>query len=271
MSFGGGVYTPTAMNRLRFAPLRWLLSLSLVAASAPGPAAAQAEHCDPGLDQVSGSLGYRPHEDRCEGLYVQEVGSADLVVLSFTEVFEEFDAPSGQELRVEWATPGEERVRLRAQGVGKHYYRMDTSRPGGTTSFVWPSDVLAGLQLSRQEIGVAGWTRAAVGGTEREVYLPLRISQKQAPAGSDEYRLVLLPGRELEEVYVSLAAVGEDGEPGRFLLDGEALGYGYYPARRGVEIPISDLGAPGIYYLEVGARVKGGGSTAAEIWFFHPP
>lgn len=251
--------------------LRRLLPLSLLAICLPSPALAQAEHCDPGLDQLPGALGYRLHEDRCEGLYVQEVGSSDLVVLSFTEAFEDFDAQDGQDLRVEWEAPGEEPVRLRAQGMGKRYYRMDTSRPAGTTSYLWPSDVLAGLQLTRQEIGVAGWTHAQVGGIERQVYVPLRIRQRQPAARSDEYRLVLQPGRELEEVYVSLATVGEDGEPDRFLRDGEALGYGYYPARRGVEIPVSGLGAPGVYYLEIGARVKGGGSTALEIWFYHPP
>jgi hypothetical protein len=259
------------MNRPFASPPRWLLPLSLVAASLPATAAAQPEHCDPGLQQIAGALGYRLLAERCEGLYVQEVGSADLVVLSFTEAFEEFDAASGRPVRVEWEAPGEGRVRLRAQGMGKLYYRMDTSRPAGETSFLWPSDVLAGLRLSRQEIGVAGWTWAPVGGTERQVYVPLRISQGEPPSRAGRYRLVLLPGRELDEVYLSLAAVGEDGKPARFLKDGQALGYGYYPARRGVEIPISDLGTPGIYYLEVGARVKGGGSTAAELWFFHPP
>lgn len=249
----------------------WLCALPLVAVGLPAAVAAQPGHCDPGLEQLSGALGYRLHEDRCEGLYVREVGSADLVVLSFIEVFEEFDASSGRALRVEWEAPGEERVRLRAQGVGKLHYRMDTRRPTGTSSFRWPSNVLASLRLTREEIGVAGWIRAPVGDTERRVYLPLRISQRQPPTRPGTYVLELVPGRDLAEVYVSLAAVGVDGEPARFLRDGQALGYGYYPAGRKVKIPLSGLGEPGVYYLQAGARVKGGGPTVAEIWFFHPP
>lgn len=247
-----------------------LVSLSLVPLWSPGTAAAQQEHCDPGLERISSPLGYHLHEERCEGLYVQEVGSADLVVLSFTEVFEDFDAADARELRVEWEAPGEVPVRLRAQGVGKRYYRMDTSRPAGTTSFLWPTDVLSGLGYTRQDFGMVGWTRATVGEVERQVYLPLRVTQGPSSAAPDAYRLVLQPGRELAEVYVSLAEVGEDGKPSRFLKDGDPLGYGFYPARRRLEIPLSGLGAPGVYYLEVGARVMGGGVTTVELWFFHP-
>ncbi len=208
-----------AICDLRPSRAPWLLPLSLLVVCSPA-VTAQPQHCDPGLQQSSGALGYRLHEDRCEGLYVQEVGSADLLVLSFTEVFEEFDATSGRALQVQWEAPGDGRVRLRAQGAGKQYYRMDTLRPPGATSFLWPSNVLAGLGLSRQEIGVVGWARTQVGGTERPVYLPLRISQDQPPAGTGEHRLMLVPGRELAELYVSLAAVGADGEPGQFLVGG---------------------------------------------------
>jgi hypothetical protein len=255
------------MSNCRQILLRGLVALSLVPVWPPGTAAAQEEHCDPGLERISSPLGYHLHQERCEGLYVQEVGSEDLVVLSFTEVF---DAAGGRVLRLEWEAPGEAPVRLRAQGVGKRYYRMDTSRPAGTTSFLWPTDVLSGLGYTRQDFGVVGWTRATVGEVERQVYLPLRVTQGPSSAGPDGYRVVLQPGRELAEVYVSLAEVGEDGEPSRFLKDGDPLGYGFYPARRGVEIPISGLGAPGVYYLEVGARVIGGGVTTVELWFFHP-
>jgi hypothetical protein len=250
--------------------LHGLVSLCLVAVWAPDTAASEAEHCDPGLERISSPLGYHLHEERCEGLYVEEVGSADLVVLSFTEVFEDFDAAGGRNLRVEWEAPGEEPVRLRAQGVGKRHYRMDTVRPAGTTSFLWPTDVLSGLGYTRQDMGVVGWTRATVGEVERQIYLPLRVTQGPSSAGPDGYRLVLQPGRELAEVYVSLAEVGEDGEPSRFFKDGDPLGYGFYPHRRGVEIPVSGLGPPGVYYLQVGASVKGGGVTTIELWFFHP-
>lgn len=54
-----------------------------------------------------------------------------------------------------------------------------------------------------------------------------------------------------------------------FLRDGEALEYGYYPAERDITIPITGLEIPGVYYLEIGATLKGGGVTTVELWFYH--
>jgi hypothetical protein len=73
----------------------------------------------------------------------------------------------------------------------------------------------------------------------------------------------------LIEVFVSLAAIGVDGRPVSFLRDGEALEYGYYPAERDITIPITGLEIPGVYYLEIGAPLKGGGVTTVELWFYH--
>ena len=108
-----------------------------------------------------------------------------------------------------------------------------------------------------------------MGESERHVYVPLRIGQQANPLQTGHYQIVLLPGHELTEVYISLASVGADGRPGAFRPDGKALGYGYYPAGRGVTISIPNLEEPGIYYLEIGAVLKGGGATTAEVWFYH--
>jgi hypothetical protein len=147
---------------------------------------------------------------------------------------------------------------------------MDTVRLPGSISYSWPSDVLAALNLQKRDIGIVGFTHCSVGKIERDVYIPLRIKQSVDTKQSDKYQLILLPGIELSEVLITLASVGADGSPLVFLKEGEALKYGYYPAERGIEIPISGLQASGIYYLEIGTTQRGGGTSVIELWFFHP-
>jgi hypothetical protein len=239
--------------------------------SHPLPVFAQQDPCDPDLEQsTTDPLGYRLRGDRCEGRYIQEVGSTVLFVVSLTESFEEYDLDSGEELSVAWTTPTTQNVHLRAHGLRQRlYYRMDTIRPSGSTSYHWPIDLLARLKIPHGDLGVVGWIRYSVGGTAREVYLPLRISQKDPAKHSQSYQMALWPGKELTEVYLSLAPVNADGSFGEFLMDGTALEYGYYPAERGIECELSELGAPGVYYLEIGATLRGGGVVTITHWFYH--
>lgn len=230
-------------------------------------------HCDPSLPQRTDTpLGYRDRGNRCEGIYVKQVGSTMLLVASFTESFADYTLEAGKPLQLEWdLPPGQSPVRLRAQGLKRRlYYRMDTSQPPGNKSYSWAVNVLASLNIRKPDIGVVGLTRYRVGQTEREVYLPLRISQAGRPIRTGRYTLILLPGVELAEVFVSLAPTGADGQPGKFIRDGEKLGYGYYPAERGVAIPLSGLPQAGIYYLEIGAALSSGGTTTVQLWFYHP-
>jgi hypothetical protein len=247
---------------------RCLLRLALLL---PVLASAQEHRCDPSLNAPAGHpYGYRLRGDRCEGIYVKEVGGTTLLVASLTESFEEHDLTSNHNLLVEWTAPEAGEVRLRTYSLRrKLYYRMDTVRPPGSTSYPWPLSMLAALNIPKRDIGVVGWTQYTVGKTERSVYVPLRISQQRQPLRSGHYQLVLLPSRELTEVFVTLAAVGADGDPAAFLQDGTALGYGFYPAERGITIPLANLQMPGIYYLELGATLQGGGVTTVALWFYH--
>lgn len=249
-----------------------LSALLAVALAWPLGANLQVEPCDPELDVPSGNpLGYRLRGDRCEGLYVQEVSSTTLHVASLTTVFENFDARSGKDLLVEWRDPGAEEIRIRAYGLKRRlHYRLDSRLPAGHESFRWSVDILAALDVARRDVGVVAWTRKTLGGTERSVYVPLKITQTASAPPTGGYELVMMPGQELEEVYVSVAPVGADGRPTTFFKDGEALGYGYYPAGRSISIPIDDPGEEGIYYLEIGALLKRGGATTTELWLFHP-
>lgn len=239
----------------------------------PLPVSAQKSHCDSSLTQLADiPHGYRDRGDRCEGIYIKEVKSiTTLIIASFTEYFEDYNLKSGKDLLVEWKVHNKSDVFLRAHGLRrKLYYRMDTVRPSRSTSYSWSSNILATLNIEKKDIGVVGWIQYLLGGTEKKVYLPLRISQQEKVSSQGKYQVVLLPGRELVEVYISLAFMGEDGLFEFFLKDGEPLGYGYYPAERSIMIPISNLEIAGIYYLEIGATLSGGGSSTVELLFFHP-
>ena len=146
---------------------------------------------------------------------------------------------------------------------------MDTMQPASAKSYNWPTALLASLNLRRQAVGGVGWISFAVGGTRQRVYLPLRISQRLEPARSSSYRLVLVPGRQLSEVYVHLAPVNRDGRLGGYIRKGEPLRYGQYPADQGIVLPISRPATPGIYYLEIGADLAGGGVATTQLYFYH--
>lgn len=254
-------------------PICMIVLFFLVPAS---PASAQ--HCDPDVP-VSSNYALRYHQrgspeensDRCEGLFVQEVSSRPLEVASFTWVFETYEPVSDDHLTVTWETPNALRAHLQGLALRHNlYYRMDTTRPADSTSFRWDTVILANFNISRNDLGVIGWVER----DERKVYLPLRITRGPTATRSDQYRLVLMPGQELQEVYVSIATVDSTGNPASFLpeYDGKALDYGYYPAQQPIDLdlPLALLPQAGMYYVEVVARFKRGGSTATDFWFYHP-
>src|SRR3989442_1119190 len=184
--------------------------------------------CDRGLERrATGPLGYRRRGDRCEGVYVQQVGGTALVVASFTESFEDYRPnATGSPLTVEWTPLNGEQVTLRAEGLRRDlYYRMDATRPAAPNSYRWPSDVLAARKILKPDLGVLGWTRQSIGGVTRNVYLPLRIAQRGAPASSAVYELVLFPSVALKEVYVTISQLNAAGPAPR-------MGSGPTPPRR---------------------------------------
>ena len=243
--------------------------VAMAAASGTCAAWGQNSPCDPHLiGPQTDPYSYRMRGDRCEGVYIQEVAGAPLSIVSWTAAFADYNLASRQPLRLEWdPVKGGDSIRLRAQALRRRlYYRMDAQRSAGSKSYQWPSDLLAAVQIPRDEIGVVGWAEATVGNARREVYLPLHIAQGGRPAATGEYHLVLLPGTELKEVYLTIE--GAAGEP--VLKKGEPLGYGYYPAERPVDVPVAAPREAGIYRLEIGATHRSGGASTAELWFYHP-
>jgi hypothetical protein len=191
--------------------------------------------------------------------------------VSFTKYFEDYDIESANDLRIEWEAPATGSIiKLRAQGIRpKLYYRMDTHLSADSTMYTWPTNILSAMNIRKNDIGVVGWTNLIFGQKEEDVFIPLHISQRHRQVDSTSYRLVIVPGRELNEVFISLALIVSEGKPASFLEDSQPLEYGHYPAGRGIIIPIPSLLKSGIYYLEIGAALRGAGSATVELFFYH--
>lgn len=238
--------------------------------SFPKPISCQENHCDPGLHQTSDSNGYRLRGDRCEGIYIRDVGGSVLHVVSLSQWVEDFNPTIDKNLLLEWLSPANTNVRLRAYSLRHRlYYRMDSLRPAGQTSYQWSPNLLASFNLKKHELGLVAWMSQSIDSKNRDVYLPVKLTQ-QAPAGKAKgYNLTLVPGVELTEVFVSLAPLRPDGKPGAYIKKDVPLNWGYYPAERAVTIVIPELNSSGIYYLEIGATLRAGGSSTEQVWFYH--
>jgi len=265
---GYGCAAASSVGRNASYHVTLVMVLSVVVSAS---AQTQEDPCDVGLLSLArGPQGYAVRQDRCEGIYARPVGGTALMLASLTESFEDYDLKSGDDLVVEWTAPATGSVHLRAQGVKRDlYYRMDAAGSAQAPAYRWHSDVLAAQHIPRADIGVLGWTGYSVAGVNRDVYLPLRVRQHHPPGPAGVYDLVLFPVVELKEVYVSLAAVGPDGRPTRFIKQGEPLSYGYYPPERPVSVRLRNLGAAGIYYVEIGATLLSGGSATLTQWIYH--
>ena len=112
-------------------------------------------------------------------------------------------------------------------------------------------------------------------GRNQRVLLPLRIGQGggaavEESAAEESYELVIRPGVELREIYLSLATVGDDGTEQVYLIDEEALNYHYYPAERGVVVRLPPLPRPGLYYILIAAELASGADATVDAYFHHP-
>jgi hypothetical protein len=236
-------------------------------------ATASAQPCDTELDSPVGDpYGYQWRDNRCEGRYIQKVGSSVLTVASLTQVFPESSSQLSKKLRLTWAVQDPQQVQLRAQSLRhRFYYRMDAEVPPGTTQFIWPTDLLTSVGLTRADMGLVARTRWRLGETEHTVYLPLRVwpYEQEEPESGERYELILRPGAEVEEVYLSIASLDSAGTAQAYFMDGQPLGYGYYPTGRPIKIPIATLPAVGLFRLELGAVLRDGGTATLTLTLYH--
>ena len=259
------------MRRLTLGRTAHVLLWSLLLALPVGHVVrAQSPHCDADLNSAaSNPLGYRLRGNRCEGVYIQEVAATILRLVSLTESFEAFEPTRDRPLIVEWTPLGSQPLHLRAQSLrNRLYYRMDSERPAHSASFEWPLDLVAALGLTRNDLGVLAWTVRRLGSAELLVHIPVRIRQRTTPA-PEAYRMVLVPGVQVEELFLSVARVDADGQPGPYSIDKMPIGLGYYPAGRAVVVPLRIPSVAGVYRIDVGATLTQGGVSAIRAYLAH--
>ena len=109
---------------------RFQLALTAITVSAGTGAVAQQPPCDEGLRAPTGIVfGYRARGDRCEGVYVRQLGGTTMALASLTAAFEDFQADSVKQLIVAWGSP-ETNVGIRVRGIQPNlYYGMDVAPP----------------------------------------------------------------------------------------------------------------------------------------------
>jgi hypothetical protein len=251
--------------------LRSVVLLIALLPLAGGGLRAQEGPCDPNLaDRGVGTFGYRDRGGRCEGIYRRPVATTVLYMVSLVQSFEEFDPQAGTPLRVHWGEGADGTLRLRAEGVRPElYYRLDAERPAESSHFDWPTDVLSGQRLRRRDLGVLGWVRRPLGGVDRDVYVPLRVTQGEDPARCEPTRMLLWPGVRLDSVTVSVAPVDTSGAQGAWVQRDEEVGLGYYPAQRPIEVTLPSL-PPSTYFIRLVA-FRGGGAPAPFYYHVQVP
>jgi hypothetical protein len=245
--------------------MRFALALVLLAATAAGVSAQSP--CDPELlGRGDGPQAYADRGDRCEGVYSREVRGSTLYLVSLTRSFEEYTDRAGDSIFVTWPSRPGDVVRIRAEGIRRGlYYQMDTRTRGD--AFAWALEVLGPYGIGRSDLGVLGWTTMAVGGTERTVRLPLRVSQTREPAPCEPITAILWNTTRLTEVEMSLAPVASTGVIGPPLIDRRPLGHGYYPAQAPVVVRLPPLPDGGLYRLKFDAWWRDRTTTVEEYFF----
>jgi len=247
--------------------------LSLLLVTIPTNATlAQPGSCEPSIKAPSldSPYSYRLRIDRCEGIYAREVAGDTLMIASLTRQFEDFTPTAGGRLRLSWELARPLPVRLAASSLRPHfYYRMDSVRPVGTSVYDWPTDVLAALKVTKADLGVVATALLPLAGGAQDFYVPLRVGASSAAAKGGPVQLVVVSDVELSEVYVSVSLLAPDGQPLRTIRKNERLGYGDYPAERGIPINLSSLGAAGLYQVDIGATLVSGGSANLRFRFYH--
>ncbi|HWM92183.1 MAG TPA: hypothetical protein VN493_15570 [Thermoanaerobaculia bacterium] len=238
-----------------------------------GPAGAESL-CDPGLAQDTDSpLAYHMRDDRCEGIYAQQVSAISVEVRSLVAGFGPFDPAKDPDLVLAWtAPPGSTRdVRLRAFSFKpRTYYRMDTAVPAARNAYRWPADILASVKLGREDLGLVAWIDLpGPGGASRPVHLPLRAGPVAAKA-EDGYEVTLIPSVRLSEVRVTVSRLDAQGNAAATLRRNEELGYDYYPTAAPTVFSTGKLGPAGFYRLVITALPKSGLSVEQDLELYHP-
>jgi len=206
------------------------------------------------LPPLQGSqTGYQKRGERCEGLYVANVGAHSLAAMSFTLGKIRFDLKPAVKLQV--SAPGQkEPVNIRAVAIPpKTYYRMDAPLAAGAT-MDWPvGDVLLRVNLSDSMIGIFGWK----GPETAKTLVPLRVVPQDKAVTPAPPFLIIEASFDAQVVRWRSALAQKDGcqkfGPWKDAIEHPVT------ASWPIAIKLAEL-PPGVYCLEMAAQ-SGGSAT----------
>jgi hypothetical protein len=198
------------------------------------------------------------------------------LLASYTSLFEKFDARTDNSLDVRWFSPVGSAVHIRGYSLkGNTYYQMDAAPDPEKNLIVWPLDIVHDAQLTRPDLAVAAWASYKAGGRMHDVYVPVEITHSRAvtrPSRASA-EIILLPGRPLTEVYLTVRSLNADLMPSssKPILEEEPLGDFSYPD--GIPIPVSlerlKISETGFYSIKFGATAKNGLPATLTITLYY--
>jgi hypothetical protein len=238
-----------------------------------GEARAQAA-CDPSLRALTPNSGYRLRDDRCEGLYSRNVSSYGIKLMSFTSTAPVDDlCIAGRAVHLVWPTyrAAETPIQLHVESLrSKLDYAMTSRRPANTTSYEWPTDPRcnSNVLLRGPELAMLARTQGTVGSQRVNVLLPMTVAAAPSAPVRPPYRIVLMPGRRVREIYVSLWHYA-DGITRREVVSDRALGRAPYVPRVHIVAVLSaaDVAQPGLYRVKLSVEFESGPPDAFEEYF----
>lgn len=267
-------YLPGDRNVLGSAAVAAILCLF----SSTDAAWAQAA-CDPALPRNDAqSSGYRPRGDRCEGIYKRPVASFGVELVSLTAKSELGDLCGPGAVYMIWPAPmaglsGAGPIHVQAESLRRQlYYRLDVDRQSSASSFPWPQDPRCSneVSLGEPDLGILARASAMLGAKPIRVLLPVGLSRQPTTAVRPPYQAVLMPGRRLREVYVSVWRYGNGSTPAPVVSE-RPLSMKPYPAGTRVTIPLTaaEILQPGLYRVRASVEFDSGETEAVEFYFLH--
>lgn len=234
--------------------------------------------CDPVVPRNDGSIGYHQRADRCEGVYKREVASFGVQLVSFTAAspLDDICMP-GQPIHLTWPTPqgaaASQPIHLQVESLRRQlYYRLDTDRPPGSTSWEWPIEPRCSseVRLRVRELGVVARTKAMVGAKAVELMMPVGFATRTGSGAQPPYRAVIVPGRRVAEIYVSLWNYSNPQAPARIIAE-RPLDMKPYPAGVPVvlELTARDVRDKALYRLVSSVEFESGEREAVDLYFLN--
>jgi hypothetical protein len=247
--------------------LRFFLLWATIGHGANGRLIAQATPCDPSLAvNRDDPWQYKRRGSRCEGRYLEPVGSASLRVVGYYVGAPWTGSASGQSIWISWPAGVHAPVRLRATSLRwRTFYRMDAVVLPEATRYQWPSEVLRGLQLAGQDIAL---TATSIGKTalgDARLFLPVTIGDAAGAIVHGAPTLVLVSDADLDEV--QLAAIPVAGS--HWSRPFSPIRRGTFVAGRPIRIPLT--GFPSGTYRLMMLGSGSGSVTTGDATVYVPP